>query len=290
MISLTDILDDARIPNVGAGHRHGRAGWVQIDCPWCGRDSGRFHLGISLVTGSASCWRCGRKSAAEAIAQITGKKPGEIWHRLKDLRFQPMPARTNGRFRAPVGVCGLGVAHKAYLAKRGYNPALCESLWGAQGIGQQPRLRWRIYIPIINHGKPVSWTTRAINPKEKQRYISAPAADEGIPHKRILYGSDYARHTIIIHEGPLDVWATGPGAVAVCGTAYTEAQVLEMSRYNTRVVCFDSEPNGQARAATLARVLGSFPGSTYNVTLETGKDSSDADPGEIAELRKAYLE
>lgn len=290
MVTVKDILLDYNVPHVGAEHHHGRPGWVSVDCPYCGKGSGKYHLGISLTTGASACWRCGRKNTAAVLALLTGKPAPVMRGRLDRVGYEAPPERKTGTYSAPVGVGDMLPGHKAYLRGRGYDPATVARLWGAKGIGQTNHLSWRIFIPIMHHGQPVSWTTRSIKPHEKQRYISAPAEKEALSHKSILYGADYARHAIIIHEGPLDVWATGPGAVATCGTAYTEAQVLAMSKYSVRVVCFDAEPVAQKRARVLADMLsgiGNRP--TYNVVLETGKDTGEADPAEVAELRKTYL-
>jgi len=209
--------------------------------------------------------------------------------RIDDASLARAPVRKTGRLVLPAGRTPLGPGHKAYLTARGLDAADMAMTWGVEGIGQTRLLRWRLFIPIMHHGEIVSWTTRSIRPKEKQRYISASAEHESIAHKSILYGADYARHAIIIHEGPVDVWATGPGAVATCGTAYTEAQLLAMSRYAVRAVCFDTHPEAQARARELANALSVFPGTTHTVVLETGEDAGDADPGELAELRTAFL-
>lgn len=293
MPTIEDILDEFGIPKAGIGHRHGRAGWVQIDCPWCGRGDGKYHLGISTTTLRASCWRCGSKRVAEAVALASGKPIGCVAAALKGargVRFAAHEPRVVGRFRAPSGVGGLLAGHEAYLRGRGYDPPKIAALWGVCGIGNAPSLRWRLYIPVIHHGIPVSWTTRACNPHDPMRYVSAPATDEAVPHKRLLYGADYARHAIIIHEGPLDVWATGPGAVATFGVVATAAQILAMSRYNVRVVCFDNDAPGRDRARELSKALSAFPGTTHNVTLDSAKDAGGASPGEIQELRRAFLD
>jgi len=291
VITVKDILLDFNVPHVGSEHHHGRPGWVSVDCPYCGKGSGKYHLGISLTTGASACWRCGRKNTAAVLALLTGRPAPAMRDKLDKVGYEAAPARKTGVYAAPAGVGAMLPGHEAYLRGRGYDPATMARLWGAQGIGQAGQLAWRIFIPIHHHGKPVSWTTRSIKPKEKQRYISAPAEKEEVNHKSILYGADYARHAIIIHEGPLDVWATGPGAVATCGTAYTEAQVLAMSKYAVRVVCFDNEPTAQKRARALADMLagiGNRP--TYNIVLETGKDTGEADPAEVAELRATFLD
>lgn len=290
MISIRDVLLDLNIPTAGADHKHGRPGWVQVDCPWCSPNSGKYHMGISLTTGAAAGWCCGRKNTATVLAAICGRSYREVRERLDGAQMEAAPTRKTGVLALPAGRGALGPGHNAYLAKRGYDPASVARVWGAEGIANAAALRWRIFIPIHHHGEIVSWTTRAIKPTEKQRYISAGLEQEAIPHKDILYGADYARHAIIIHEGPLDVWATGPGAVATCGTAYTGSQLHAMSKYSVRAVCFDNEPGAQRRARELANALSVYPGTTHNVTLETGKDSGEADIGEIKELRKTFLE
>ena len=290
MISIRDILIEHNVPHVGAEHHHGRPGWVQVDCPWCGRGAGRYHLGISLTTGAASCWRCGRQNTAAALAMLTGTRVGAMVEFMEGAVYEPAPVRKTGTLALPVGRGVLLPGHRMYLTRRGFNPARMAALWGVEGLGQVGRLRWRLFIPIHHHGEIVSWTTRSVNPKEPRRYISAAEDQEAVPHKQILYGADYARHAIIIHEGPLDVWATGPGAVAVCGTAYTPAQLAAMARYPVRAVCFDSEPVAQERARGLAAALSVYPGTTHNITLTTGADTAAAEPGEVAELRGRFLE
>lgn len=289
MASISDILDTAGIPHVGADHKHGRPGWVQVDCPWCGSDSGKFHLGISLTTGAASCWRCGKKNTAVALAQLCGCLVNAMRERLAGAIMDAPVVRKTGRLTVPAGVGDMLPGHRTYLTKRGFDADRIAALWGVRGIGQTARLAWRLFIPIYHHGEVVSWTTRSIKTGAVQRWVSAGYKEEAVHHKDLLYGADYAWHAIIIHEGPTDVWATGPGAVATCGTGFTEAQLLAMSRYACRVVCFDSEPAAQRRAQELANMLAPYPGTTHKVELETGKDPAEADPAEIAELRARFL-
>lgn len=290
MPSIQDILDEHNIPHAGAGHHHGRTGWVQVDCPFCGGGDGKFHLGISLHTGAASCWRCGRKNTAQVLALLTGQQHKAMRERLDNAAMVAAPIRKTGQLALPRGRGALLPGHIRYLHDRGFDAAHVANTWAVQGIGQVGRLPWRLFIPVHYHGETVSWTTRSIKPHERQRYISASAEEEAIPHKSLLYGTDYARHAIVVHEGPMDVWATGPGAVATCGTAYTDAQVKRISKYPIRVVCFDADNDAQARARELADTLSAYPGATHNVKLETGDDAADANPGEIQELRKTFLE
>lgn len=298
MITIKDLLEEHNIPTTMAGDATGRAGWVQMPCPDCGSVSSQGHskhyLGISLSTGAANCWRCGHKNTALVLAALTGRPAREIREMLDGMVLTARPARPAGRLVLPDGRLPLKGIHKAYLAARGLNVADVVNLWGVEGTGQisgtWKHLRWRLFIPIYHHGNIVSWTSRSISKTNPLRYLSAAAEQEAVPHKKILYGADYARHAIIIHEGPIDVWATGPGAVATCGTGYTEAQLLAMSKYTIRAICFDTEPEAQRRARALAAALSVFPGTTHNVVLETGGDAAEARPDEIKELRKTFLE
>ena len=289
MTTIRDTLDEHGIP-----HSEGRSGWIQTTCPDCGdvssKGGSKFYLGISTSTGASNCWRCGRKSTARVLATLTNLPIKEILKQLDNLTFDAAPIRKKGRLALPGGRGPLLPGHVGYLHTRGFDPTMITDFWGVEGIGQTHWLAWRLFIPIHYHGKVVSWTTRSVKTHERLRYISASLEDEAVPHKSILYGADFARHAIIIHEGPLDVWATGPGAVATCGTSVTEAQIHEMIHYPVRVVCFDNEPEAQARAKALANMLSVYPGITHNVVLETGNDAADADQAEIAELRTAFLE
>lgn len=288
--NLHEILEDLGIDY--QGESHGRTGWLQVDCPFCGNVSSKGgikkYLGISLVTGASSCWRCGKHSTAAALAMLSGGNTKAIAARLDNVPHQAAELRKSGRYRPPKGLGPMGPGHRAYLARRGFNPDEIAELWGVQGLGQVPALAWRLWIPITYHNQPVSWTTRSIRKSDKLRYISAGHEQEAIPHKELLYGADYCTHTAIVHEGPVDVWATGPGAVATCGLEVSDAQVKALARFPRRVVCFDGTRLAQRRARRLADMLSVFPGETFSVELETGDDAAEADPAELRELRE-YL-
>jgi DNA primase len=179
--------------------------------------------------------------------------------------------------------------HRKYLSnQRRLDPDEIAQLWGVQGIGLAAEYAWRLWIPVYHFGEVVSWTTRAIG--TGMRYLHAPPEQESVPIKSVLYGSDLVRHAVIICEGPIDAWTIGPGAVATCGLGYTREQLIKLSQFSVKVVCFDSEFQAQKRARRLARQLQVFPGETYVVELQTGKDPNEADRREIMELRKTYLE
>ena len=302
MNNIEDLLDDYHIECRDSDHRHGTHGRIQINCPYCDGSGDGFHMGISMATGACSCWKCGGKSLPSILSYITRRSFKEVKDDLSEITYAFRHAiKKSGHLLLPQGRGVLLPGHETYLRGRGFDPDEIVGLWGVQGMGQGAKIKsatkegkyinlsWRIFIPIHHNKEIVSWTSRTINKENKLRYISAPAEYEDIPHKSILYGADYCEFAAIIHEGPIDVWATGPGAIATCGTAYTTEQLLAMSKYLIRVVCFDSSDAAQARGKVLAHELSLFSGRTYNVKLESGEDAGAADPEELVQLRQQFL-
>lgn len=286
---ITEILADLNVSFRLAGeHRHASSRFAQIDCPFCGESDG-YHLGWHLSGRFANCWRCGPHSPVTVLRELTNKPLEWCKKRLAGLgTYARTEERPNGKLILPGGLGPMKETHKRYLMGRGLDPETCERVWGFQGIGLAAKLSWRIFIPIQHHGRTVSWTTRAVGPNA-QRYISASHEQESLSHKRILFGSDLARHSIVICEGPLDAVRIGPGAVATCGIGFSQGQVLEASKRLQRVICFDAEPAAQKRAKDLMDCLSVFDGRTVNVVLDTGKDPGDASEKEIRQLRRRFL-
>lgn len=274
-------------------HHHASHGWISVDCPYCSPNSNRFRLGFEIATGRTNCWVCGSKNKAHALSKVCKIPYQEAIIFCRDSTYHYISEkfeRYSGTLKVPIEIEPMLPAHRNYLINRGFQSLEIERLWGVKGIGIAEKLQWRLFIPIHNKfGTWVSWTTRSINEHAKRRYISASSDQEAVPHKSILYGAHLARQTIIIVEGPLDAWAIGPGAVATCGLSFSKAQFNEMSKYQNRVICFDSEKDAQRRARELLERLASF-GMTENVILETGSDPASANKKEIQELRKEFLE
>lgn len=292
-MTLTDVLTELGIPYTEAGEsRYVRDGWVGLVCPQC---CGGNALGIHLSSKAVNCWKCGRgQRLINVLADISGQSQAVIWPLLDKVGLSPSKdARTpsRGLLAKPEGLReGLQPAHRRYLEGRNYqNVDRLGKEWGLGSIGVAAELAWTIWFPITLNGKVMSWTTRSISEKGG-RYVTARPDQEIMSARRLLFGMDKARHTIIVVEGPLDAVAVGPGAVATMGIAYTAAQAALIARFPRRVICFDAEPDAQRQAARLARELAPFDGVTYQVKLATGKDASRADRREVQELRDYFLE
>jgi hypothetical protein len=292
-MDMKAVLTELNIQTAPEGHHHTTAGRINIDCPWCSSNTGKYRLGIYADGGWwCNCWTCGRHKLADTLAEAASLPLPAVYAELGTLTKgtpRTAPSR-HGRLVLPGQRGKLLPAHRKYLGKRKFDPDELEEVWKFQGIGMATHLAWRLFIPIYLDGEIASWTTRAISDATKFPYLSAKPEQEKYPHKELLYGMDLCNHCIVINEGPLDAVAVGPGGVATCGTGYTTAQLLKMSRFPIRVVLFDSEPDAQRRAQKLCQELEVFDGASYNVQLQTGKDASRASKREIRELRKRFLE
>jgi DNA primase len=204
-------------------------------------------------------------------------------------QFSRVEKPITGKYRPPKGAGPMLAAHRLYLRKRGLDPVAISTLWNVGGVGGfSAAHRWRLFIPVHDRGgKPVSWTTRHLKDDHSMRYLAAPPDREEVPGKSLLYGEELVPgHAVAVQEGHPDVWRVGPGAVCTGGVAVTREQVVKVAKYSLRVVCFDAEPEAQARAGRLCEELSVFPGQTVNVVFESGKDASRASEKEVIQLRE----
>lgn len=282
---FVDVLQEKRIATAPDGHRHSREGWVQFDCPFCGANSHKYHMGFNVAYKYLNCWSCGPHPLVETLVHLLDIP----WRDARQLidsvdRGKVVPEKHKGTLKLPTPMTDLLPAHCKYLRSRGFDPDALVKLWKLKATGPISSLPWRIVVPIIYHGETVSWTSRKINDKGL-RWRSASAEQEAMNHKKLLYGLDYIRHTAIVVEGPSDVWAIGPGAVGTCGTGFSRAQVVRLCRLPRRIVCFDNSKAAQRRARDLCDALEPFAGETYNVVLDAD-DPGSASKREINRLRR----
>lgn len=295
MADFHDLLRENGIDLAPGDHKKARDGWIQFDCPFCGRGSNKFHMGFNTVEKYTNCWKCGYRPLVEVVRELLqceAKEAKQALYRYLgkvDRSTSTKKESRSGRYTRPPGVISTFLpAHRDYLRMRGFRPHQIAKLWQVECIGIARRYAWTLFIPFIIRGVPVSWTTRKITDGARLRYDTAPPEQEQTHHKTILYGSDYCRHTIIVHEGITDVWKTGPGAAAICGMDISRPQINKIASYPRRVICFDAEHAAQSRASKLCDELEIFDGETYRVELNA-KDAGSASPKEIKRLRKQFL-
>lgn len=287
-MTIQELLEIHNVPMRTSGHHHCRPGWLQLDCPVCAQE-GHYRLGLNLRSNYFACWSCGGQPLVRTLHLLTGLAYKDL--KAFDFGRTVLAEEVDVRGKLVLPPAGpLTAHHKRFLTARGLDPTTVRAEWGVWGTSQGGHYAWRVIIPVVYKGQVVSFTTRAVDDSQHPRYLAARPEEERLNHRDLLYGHDLAdRPTVIVVEGPLDVWAVGPGCVATFGTAFRAAQVRKLARYARRVICFDAEPAAQKQARKLVRALQPFPGETLNVTLETGKDPSRADQAELAELRRMLV-
>lgn len=285
-MTMQDLFDKEGVDYLMDGHHHCRSGWIQLDCPQCSPNQKAYRLGYPIGGRIFSCWACGRYSLRQALAAIL-RRPG-VGDVLRQLEFplsvQDHVVRVNGTLQPPRDVRPLMLSHRKYLERRNFDPDILERFWGVQGIGPLTRDPWRLYIPVHYKGEVVSFTTRALI-DDGLRYKSAAPSQEKVFHKSLLYGEDFVpADTVIVVEGPFDVFRIGVGAVSCFGTSFTMAQVERILKYRKRYVCFDNQPDAQRQAKELCKLLSAHDGETCNLVIDA-KDPGEAGDKETNELR-----
>ncbi len=298
-MEFTELLDRYGIPYKMQGqHHHATAGWVQLDCPFCSPDEEKYRLGYNIDKRYCVCWICGYCPAYGVIQMLTGidnsKELIEIFRSLPEWATPSKEyERTNKELKMPCGVAELTVHHAKYLQERGKNWLQpwneIATMWNICAIGTHGgMLRWRLWIPVYQGCIPVTWTTRAIGNK-RPRYLNASDEESIVPISQTLYGVDFCINSVVIVEGPMDAWAIGPGAVALCGQAQTPQRLESLSKFAVRAICLDNEPDAQHRALQLQKDLSVFPGKTFNILLKSGKDPASAAKTELELIRRRFL-
>jgi hypothetical protein len=286
-----ELLRELSIHTAPAGHHHSRPGWAQMDCPYCTPESRHYRLGFNLRGGWFSCWLCKTLPLVPTLARLTGREYGELKRLTVGMetdRGQPLAREVlTGELKLPPGRGKLKKIHRKFLRSRGFDPDQIAEDWNVEGISELGgRYAWSLFIPVHLGRQVVSWTTRVVGEGAgRPRYDTAPQDSEAYPAKRLLYGEEKCGNVVMVVEGPLDVWALGPGAVCTMGAAISRAQIARLVKFPKRYICLDAEPDAQRVARKLERELDAFDGETYNVILSSGKDPSRVSQKELKQLR-----
>ena len=284
-MSIVELLEEHGVEyKLHGDHHHVGRNWVGVDCPHCSPGSKSFKMGWSISKRYFNCWQCGPQRTGDTLELVLGVETKEAIRISRLIRSDDerhpflLSLKKRGELKEPPGICRMAPVHKRYLENRGFDPDKIAKLWEVKGIGIGARLSWRLYIPIHDpQGDVVSWTTRSISKYPKlPKYVAATASCEKINHKHLLYGEYLVDgHAVVVCEGPTDVWAIGPGAVAITGINVSMQQAWRIAQYPVRVILFDNEPTAQRKADKLCEALSVFEGETYRVRLEHGKDACE---------------
>lgn len=260
---------------------------VAFRCPMCGDDDPSMHMGVNLTTGAWGCWRHPIEHAGRnpyrLVRELTGWPHEQIVAFIGDdtpppdsvagLRarldaldapdeataWKPPPALpfepTFNRFLRGHKKCdhfiGWLVKKRRFRRKDVIQLAKRYRLrWCVQG-----RFAWRLILPVMDYGRVIGWTGRAISHSVQLRYMAHPPGDTV---KQGLFNGDRARggRVLAVVEGPmdalkLDFYGHGHGvsAVALMGTMGTDIQLRRLralaSRYERVAVILDQGASAQ---------------------------------------------
>lgn len=291
-MDIQQIYSDYSIDHRTSGHKHTREGWVNVECPWCITDNPGYHLGYNLDGNFFTCWKCGWHPIGSTLARLLKVPEVDIRRITHKYGFLIPRQKKNSIIKVgkkpmhlPSNSLPILENHRKYLINRGFDPDYLEEKYKILGTGPFSKLdkldyKHRIIIPFIWEEEQVSFDSRDITNKHSYKYMACPAERERISHKEILYGNQESwTDTIIIVEGPTDVWRFGDHSAATSGIKYTPKQVrLIASTFKRVFVCFDSgEPQAAASALSLVAELKFRGIDSRTVFVESG------DPGSMSQ-------
>ena len=302
MFNAEKFCIDNRIDTATSG-KHYRKGWVNIACPFCSGSPGH-HGGFAIkdprFTNGYKCWRCGwhwlpkvisrilNIPVAKAIDVINSYSEGEIKVYPKEKIKRPtrvaLPTFSRQLRALPM--------HRKYLLDRGfpaYNASYKYDITGTIHCSDYPL---RLVFPITIDQALVSFTTRDITGKAKQKYLGPKFEEEVIPHMEILYGLDQVKPNldkIIIVEGVLDAIKLNGNAVATFGTQWTRYQAkLIMQRFEKAVILYDNDEAGNERGIKLSWFFDQFNFESEVINLNNCDDPASMSAKDKRDLLKWF--
>lgn len=174
----------------------------------------------------------------------------------------------------------LSSAHRRYLRARNFDPGELIEKWDLMGAGHlSGPWRWRIVAPVRSmSGRIVAYTGRAIHPDVRPRWKTTEKDKLADDPRKIIYGIDRVEgDSVLIVEGPSDVWRMGYGSVALLGIDWKPEQAFVLRSFAKRFIMFDPQKEAQKRARELANWLSPFPGETEIIT------GIGSDPGDLSD-------
>lgn len=286
-IKLQQLLSDFHVPFETSGTEISR-GWIGLQCPFCGDD--KTHLGYHEGKDLLTCWRCGPKRmfpTLKAILGIPGDQLAKILKKYGSITQYDRggtPRTMAKQLVLPPEFGQLNRKHRQYLEGRGFDPDDIVSRWGILGTGSDSKNGYsnRIIIPIYQGGKLVSFHSRDITGEARIAKKACKVEDEVVHFKDTLYGYDRVKsNTVIVSEGPFDVWRWGYGAVCTWGIKFSEKQVDLLTTFKNIFIVFDSndEKTGkeERQAAEQAEKLADRLAIFQNVWIidDLGSDPAD---------------
>jgi len=207
-------------------------------------------------------------------------------HEYKEKSKYQLKKKRNASLELPKHYDSLKKSGADYLRGRGFDvKQLIENHSVAQGaLGTE--YEKRIICPITHNGELVSFVTRDLTGKKKNKYKKCPDKDELIPHKQVLVGKDEALYNkIIVVEGLFDRYKMPKGTcVCTLGVKYSVSQMRQLLDFDEIYVIFDGEIQAQKMGKQLCADLAMHGKKAYNLKLADGKDPGELSYSEAEEI------
>jgi DNA primase len=245
-------------------------------------------------TGATTCWMCGNHSALSTIqellqcTEVEAKKLFAMYSQGKVYQVEKKVSTVH-TIELPQG---LNQYERKYLHGRGITDSII-SAYDLRGGGLfDDYWKYRIVIPVYQNGRIVSARGRTYV-SDLIRYKGLSEAQEVKPVKHTLYAQDkVVGDTIVVVEGEFDAMRFGSPAVATYGTAFTDEQVILLTKYKKIYILFDGDSAGFSASKRLSTQLSTLGMSeVYNVSLADSpyKDIGAMPDDYISRLRKEIL-
>jgi hypothetical protein len=285
-------------------YKHVRRDWIGIYCinPSCPNPNRKLHLGINLISGGCTCWKCGKKKLIDVLSEACHISKRQAYKIIQahfktgtNHTYKPTRATNTGNIKLPTPhKTTLPKRHRKYLQKRNYDPTQIQETWNIKATEEYSSLEyngrtitynWRIIAPVYISGKLVSFQCRDITGLAKEKYMACPLDVELIHHKDTLYGLDFIKQKALVVEGITDVWRMGKGTVCTFGTGWSVSQARTLANLKQVFIMFDPEKKAQEKAEELADCI---KGINYKTEVEI-ISYGDTDPGDLSNKDARYL-
>jgi hypothetical protein len=243
--------------------------YYRVNCPFC--NDTRRRLWINHLWGHLDTYGNRNLFLALCFNENCLDQPGAAWALYKQVFTDfshevsdelQLNRRVEPVERKPVwpGRCvilrKLPPRHDAieYLESRGFN---IEKLSADFGVGycleasdDFALAQGRIIIPVRVDGELVGWQARVVGDRPSKA-VPKYYTMSHMRKSRVLYNFDQARKYpfVVLCEGPTDVWAFGPEAVAMFGKTVSEYQLGLLTSYlgwERVYVCLDGDAEEEA--------------------------------------------
>ena len=289
---------DYNLPIAPHGHKHHRAGWINVPCPFCTGNAG-YHLGFEASSKGTGfvCFRCGGHGGVITISRLARVVPKKAADLIEQYGGRAFVANVKAKrewqlsqdIQLPMGTGPLNDAAKRYLEDRGFDPDRLAKEFDLMSTGPVGTHRLRIVIPVQYQGFNVSYTCRSYVGSET-RYLACAEDKELIPAKDILYNIDSvsSKKSIAVTEGCPNVWRLGAGSVATFGTKVTPSQLKFLVQFKRVVLIRDMDEAGLQAWTDLSCRLQAFGVDTVMPDLDV-PDAALLDEREAKYMMKQLL-